>query len=89
MSEPLELIVQATPNPNAIKVTLNREVSAQGTTYHDAASAEAEWAKQLLSISGVTQVFSLHNFVSVNKSAGADWQVLESQIEQVLRRAFA
>ena len=41
MSTPLEISVQGTPNPNAAKFTLNREVAAQGTTYRDAASAEA------------------------------------------------
>ena len=32
MGAPLEIAVQATPNPNAAKFTLNRVVAAQGTT---------------------------------------------------------
>ena len=89
MGDPLEIIVQGTPNPNAAKFTLNRVVATQGKTYRDAASAEAEWAKQLLGIAGVTQVFAINNFISVNKTPEADWAVLGPQIEDVLRKALA
>ena len=89
MPEPLEVAVQATPNPNAAKFTLNRVVAAQGRTYRDAASAEAEWAKQLLGIPGVTQVFAINNFISINKADDADWNVIGPQVEAILHRAFA
>jgi hypothetical protein len=89
MAEPLEIITQATPNPNALKFTLNRVVASQSATYRDKASAEAHWAKRLLGLAGVTQVFALNNFISVNKAPDADWSVLGPQVEQVLRQAFA
>lgn len=89
MADPLELTVQGTPNPNAAKFMLNRVVATQGKTYREVASAEAEWAKQLLGIAGVTQVFALNNFISVNKAPEADWNTLGPQVEQVLRKAFA
>lgn len=89
MAEPLEISVQGTPNPNAAKFTLNRIVATQGTTYRAVDSAEAEWAKQLLGIAGVTQVFALNNFISINKAPEADWNTIGPQVEQVLRRAFA
>ena len=88
MPGPVEISVQGTPNPNAAKFTLNRLVAAQGKTYRDAASAETEWARQLLAIAGVTQVFAVNNFVSVNKTAEAEWGAIGPQVEQVLRRAF-
>ncbi len=88
MTEPLEITAQATPNPNAAKFTLNRVVATQGMTFRDAGSAGAEWAKQLLAIPGVTQVFAINNFISVNKAPQADWQVIGPQVEQVLRQAF-
>ncbi len=89
MSAPLEISVQGTPNPNAAKFTLNRTVAAQGTTYRDAGSAEAAWAKQLLGIAGVTQVFALNDFISVNKTAEPEWNTIAPQVEQVLKQAFA
>ena len=89
MTGPLTIEVQGTPNPNAAKFTLNRAVADQGATYRDPATASASWAKELLAIAGVTQVFALHNFVSVNKTPEADWDVIGPQVEHVLRRAFA
>lgn len=89
MAEPLEIAVGETPNPNAAKFTLNRVVAGQGTTYRDAAAAGADWAKELLSIAGVTQVFALNNFISINKTPEGDWNVIAPQVERVLRQAFA
>ncbi len=89
MTEPLAIVAQGTPNPNAAKFTLNRVVATQGKTYRDASTADAEWAKQLLGIAGVTQVFAVNNFVSVNKRSEADWSTIGPQVEQVLRRVFA
>lgn len=85
MSEALEITVQGTPNPNAAKFTLNRVVSAQGRTYREAASADAAWARAVLQIPGVTQVFAINNFISVNKTAEADWQAIGPEVERVLR----
>ena len=88
MSGALEITVQSTPNPNAAKFTLNRVVSAQGRTYRDAASADAAWAQALLQIRGVTQVFAVNNFISVNKTTEADWQTIGPEVERVLRAAW-
>ena len=89
MAEPLEIVAQDTPNPNAAKFTLNRVVATQGKTYRDASTADAQWAKELLGIPGVTQVFAVNNFISVNKTPEAEWQAVAPQVEQVLRRVFA
>ncbi len=88
MSDPLVIDVQETPNPNAVKWTLNRVVSQNGRTYRDAASADAAWVKELLEIKGVQQVFALHNFVSITRMPGVDWEVILPPVEAVLRRSF-
>lgn len=88
MTEPLDITVQGTPNPNAAKFTLNRIVATQGTTYRDAALADAAWAKALLGIAGVTQVFALNNFISVTKRSEADWNLIGPEVEQILQEAF-
>ena len=89
MTEPLTIVAQGTPNPNAAKFTLNRLVAAEGKTYRDSAAADAAWAKQLLMIPGVTQVFAINNFVSVNKRPEADWNAIGPDVERVLRETFA
>ena len=55
--------------------------------HHD--EGAAEWARELLGIPGVTQVFALQQFISVTKRPEADWNQISPQVEQVLRRAFA
>ena len=89
MSETLEISIQGTPNPNAAKFTLNRPVTERGATYRDAATAEEGWAKQVLEVPGVVQVFALNNFISVNKTSDAQWGDIEPKVEQILRSAFA
>ena len=88
MTEPLQISAQGTPNPNAAKFMLNRTVATQGTTYKTATDDAPAWAKALLAISGVTQVFALQNFISVTKTPEVEWNVIGPQVEQVLRRAF-
>ena len=85
----LDIAAQPTPNPNAVKFTLNRQVAAQGKTYREAAAADAPWAKQLLSLPGVVQLFAVNDFISVSKAPEADWAGLVPQIEAVLRQTFA
>jgi len=89
MADTLDIAIAGTPNPNAAKFTLNRVVASQGTTYRDAASAHDEWAKRLLGLPGVTQVFAINNFISVTKQSDMSWEQLAPQVEQVLRDAFA
>lgn len=89
MADPLEIRAQGTPNPNAVKFTINRMIATQGTTYRDAAAAQMPWAQQLLRLPGVTQVFALQNFISVTKTPETDWNVLGPQIEGVLRQALS
>lgn len=89
MLEPLVIQDSATPNPNAVKFTLNRVVAAQGKTYRDAAGADAGWAKELLAIPGIVQVFAVNDFVSVTKQPQASWEAIVPQVQQALNRAFA
>ena len=88
-AEPLEISIQPTPNPNAAKFTLNRAVAAQGATYRQAAASIPEWAARILGIAGVTQVFALNTFITVNKTAEGDWNIIAPQVAQVLEQAFA
>ena len=89
MTMPLELSAQATPNPNAIKYTLNRVIASRGVTYREAAGEGPDWAKRLLGVAGIAQVFAMHNFISVTKRPDADWNQLGPAVERVLRDVFA
>jgi hypothetical protein len=88
MSGPLTIEVQATPNPNAAKFTLNRVVAEQGTTYRLPGN-HPEWAMRLLDIPGVTQVFALQSFITVSKSPEGEWGAIAPQVERVLHETLA
>ncbi len=89
MAEALEIQIDATPNPHALKFTLNRTVATKGETYRgDPASVPAPWAKALLSIPGIVGVYGINNFISMNKKPDVEWDVIIPQAEETLRRAF-
>lgn len=89
MAEPLQILVGATPNPNAVKLTLNRTLASRGETYRgDPAGVSVPWAKALLAIPGVLGVYAVNNFVSINKAPEADWDTIVPQAEAGLRRAL-
>lgn len=97
MSEPLEIVVGGTPNPNAAKLTLNRTVAAKGETYRLPALGVAgqvggdtpTWAKALLRIPGVTGVFGINNFISVNKTPESSWETIIPQAQAALKQVWA
>ncbi len=85
MSEPLQLRIDPTPNPHAVKVTTNRVITTQGKTYRgDPTAVEAPWAKALLSIPGVVGVYAINNFLSINKTPDVEWDAILPQIHQAL-----
>ena len=100
MPEPVEVSVSPTPNPHAMKFTLNRTVAVKGETYRlpaatgaaqaggDPAAVPAPWAKALLSIPGIVGVYGVNNFISANKTPESDWNVILPQIDSALRQAF-
>ncbi len=89
MSEALEIVVDATPNPHAMKFTLNRTVATTGETYRgDPASVPAPWAKALLSVPGIVGVYGVNRFISVSKQPDAAWDDIVPQAEVAIRRVF-
>jgi hypothetical protein len=83
---------QPTPNPNAGKFILDRKV-VEGTSsksfYNAEDAADHPLASALFELEGVVSLFMVDDFVTVTKSANADWETLipkvQTTIEQVLR----
>jgi hypothetical protein len=70
------LDVQPTPNPHAMKFTLDVPTTdGAPRTYRSAAEAgDQPLALALLSIPGVVYVFMTANFISVNKAPESRWE---------------
>ena len=80
--------VQPTPNPNALKLLLDHEISVEPVSFRTAkAAAGHEVARRLFEIKGVVAVLLLHDFVTINKSSKARWADITSRAKRVLAKA--
>lgn len=73
-----EVRPEATPNPNAIKFTLDRpSTEGKAVTFRAGSDPGASpLGARLFALDGVTNVFMTANFVSVTKEDDIDWQEL-------------
>jgi hypothetical protein len=79
---------QATPNPNALKLVLDKSVCDQPMSFLDPAAAVGNpLARQLFGITGVTAVFLLGDFITINKSPQAKWPDIKRNVQVVLLNA--
>ena len=79
--------VQPTPNPNALKFMLDREIAEQPTSYLSAGAATDDpIPKRLFAVPGVSSLLFLGDFVTVNKSPYANWADIRSRIQRALAK---
>ena len=82
--------VQPTPNPNALKFTLDRP-STDGApcTFRSVdETGDNEVAKGLLSLDGVVLVFMTANFISINKSPEQTWDSIVPEASRIIKEGF-
>jgi hypothetical protein len=86
----IEVTPEPTPNPNALKFTLDRpSTDRRSVTFREGSDpAESPLGARIFALDGVTNVFMAANFVSVTKEADVDWQDLAPQVIEELRAHF-
>lgn len=86
MSE-IQITVQGTPNPNAAKFVLDRDIPGEGSrSYFDAGTAESDpLAAALFGIEGVRALLIVENFITVTKTADAEWERLVEEVRSVIK----
>jgi len=83
----LTVTVQPTPNVNALKFVLNRQMTAgRSRTFTDAQTADAPLARDLLGVAGIRQVFFLNDFITITRVDDADWDAIVPEVESLIRR---
>ena len=84
MSE-IEIMTQSTPNPDALKFVLNREVIADGkATFNTEEDCSGNLlARDLISLDGVDQVHFFENVITISKS-DVSWRDLEPLVKSVI-----
>lgn len=80
------VVVEATPNPRAMKFTLGMPVGGPAT-FTDSASADDRVAA-VLDLDGVVSVFMTANFVTVTRTEAATWEDLTDPIAGILTASF-
>lgn len=77
--------VQPTPNPNAVKLILDREIADRPMSFLNPASgSEDPIASKLFAVPGVTGLLLLGDFVTVTKKPEARWSEITKKVEQAL-----
>ncbi len=75
-----------TPNPNAIRFALGDNVLGERSVSF--ASAEAAhgtgWAERLFGLPGVVSLFGVKDFLTVTKTAAADWNAIVPKAVEIL-----
>lgn len=78
--------IQPTPNPNAAKFVLNREISDRPISFLNPAEGGGHpLASQLFGIKGVKSILLLGDFVTVNKDAATKWEQVIDKVKEILQ----
>jgi Fe-S cluster biogenesis protein NfuA len=74
--------IQPTPNPNAFKFVVDRQLATGGTkAYGKPEDAQRDvLAQGLFAVPGVETLFFCDNFVTVSMTAQADWRMVAEQV---------
>jgi len=80
------VVIENTPNPRAMKFTLDVPVGGPAT-FTDSESADDRVAPVLL-ISGVQSLFMTGNFVTVTRTEEGTWETIVPEVVTVLESGF-
>lgn len=72
----MPVVIDRTPNPNALKFTVGKPVGGP-MTFTAANAAEDELAAILLAIPGVVSLFLTADFATITKSGDVSWDQIE------------
>lgn len=76
------LRIEPTPSPNTMKITVSEtKQDMKSSTYKEITEDTPAFIARVLQLEDVTSVFHALDFISVDKSAKADWETLVPQIE--------
>jgi hypothetical protein len=85
----IQVTPDETPNPNAMKFTLNQPVAETGSFSFNASDTEIGHpiAAAVVRLDGVVSVFGVNDFITVSKEAGISWNTLLPQVVAAIKGA--
>jgi hypothetical protein len=72
--------VSTTPNPDAMKYTLDRRFEEMFTVPSAEDAAGNPFAAAVFAAGGVASVFGTADFVTITRQQGADWDAIEAAV---------
>jgi hypothetical protein len=69
-----------TPNPDALKFTLDTTLPGTFDVRNAAAAAGNPFAEAVFAVGGVAAVFGVNDFVTVTRTPGADWEPITAAV---------
>jgi Scaffold protein Nfu/NifU N terminal len=72
---------EPTPNPDATKFTLDTTLPGSFNVTSVEAAAGNAFAEAVFAVDGVTSVFGVNDFVTVNRRPGADWEPIIAAVQ--------
>jgi len=83
----MAIIIEQTPNPNALKFTVGQDVGGPTTVVAGQESADPT-AQALIELPGVTSVFMTADFVTLTRSPDGDWAAIADAAKAILEERF-
>ncbi len=83
----LDIDIQPTPNPNALKFILNKPVKNVGNSTYKSPSecGENNLALELFKIRGIDQLHFFENVIAITKFSYEDWNSVETNVMKTLQ----
>ncbi len=69
-----------TPNPNAMKYSLDVKLPATLNVANAGAAAGDPFAAAVFAVDGVQSLFGVNDFVTVTRKPGADWDTITAGV---------
>lgn len=71
-----------TPNPNAMKYSLDVKLPGTVNLANAEAAAGNAFATAVFQVEGVQSLFGVNDFVTVTRKPGADWDVITAGVQK-------
>lgn len=80
-----------TPNPNSLKFIVSEVIYAGASLTYDSAETAASnpMAKRLFEVNGVTKVFIMSNFVTIDKVDQINWKDVHIEIKNIIKEELS
>lgn len=76
---------QDTPDENSVKVVMPSPVADEPVVFEDEEDAKGDpLAEDLMMVPGVTDLYYMQEFITINKQPATEWDEIRPKIEQIL-----